>query len=322
LPAYTGRTMRRLACLLMLLLACGAGAAPVTLADGVWLVPGGMAPGRQPDGNSVLFDGPDGTVAVDSGRHVEHTMALLAATGARPLRALVNTHWHLDHLGGNLLLRRQLPELRVYASAAVAQALAGWLADSRRQMQGLLADAGTDAATRQMLAIDIALIDAGPMLLPDVVLSGPREIGDAGRPLQIGFEAGAVTAGDLWLFDPRSRVLAAGDLVTLPVPFFDTACAPRWSAALARVEAVDFERLVPGHGPVLSRADFQRYRLAFDGLLTCAAGSATAEACTQGWIDALGPLLPAADERTARGMLGYYVKQHLRAAPAQRDRFC
>ena len=70
-------------------------------------------------------------------------------------------------------------------------------------------------------------------------------------------EARAVTAGDVWLFDPATRVLAAGDLVTLPAPFLDTACPERWKAALDRVAhqvvladgaRVDYDRLVLATG--------------------------------------------------------------------------
>ena len=125
----------------------------------------------------------------------------------------------------------------------------------------------------------------------------------------------AVTAGDLWLFDPATQTLAAGDLGTLPVPFRDTACPARWSAALARLQDTGFERLVPGHGPVLDRGQFAAYRKAFDGLLDCAASDADAVACRDGWIRDAGALIgaEATSPRTA-GMLDYYV-QVLRDEP-------
>jgi glyoxylase-like metal-dependent hydrolase (beta-lactamase superfamily II) len=301
-----------------------AAAAPEHVAEGVFVLPGTFTPGHQPDGNSVLFLGPRGLVVVDTGRHVEHAAALLdfSASRSQPIVAVVNTHWHLDHLGGNSLLRERVPGLEVWASNAVAPALQGWLAASRRDMQTML-DAGTmDAQTQAMLRIDIALIDLGPRLLPDVTLDASRTIDVIGKPLQIGFESDAVTAGDLWVYDSTSGVLATGDLVTLPAPFLDTACAPRWRQALARLEVMPFKTLVPGHGAPLDRAAFVQWRHAFDGLLDCAASDGPASACAEGWITALGPLLPEADRAAAREMTGYYLAQHLRAAPAQRDRFC
>jgi glyoxylase-like metal-dependent hydrolase (beta-lactamase superfamily II) len=310
--------------LIVLLLPLLARATPLAVAAGVYLQRDSFDPGRQPDGNSVIFVGPRGLVVVDSGRHAEHTQALIDFAVARttPIVAVVNSHWHLDHLGGNALLRERVPGLQVVASSAVAPALKGWLADSRREMQAML-DGGTlDAAAQAMARLDIALIDRGPQLLPDMALDGPRTLELGGLMLQIGHETRAVTAGDLWVYEPKTRVLAAGDLVTFPVPFLDTACASGWSAALTHLDGVPFATLVPGHGAPMSRSDFGAWRSAFDGLLACAASDAAVSNCAEGWVKALGGLLPAADHKRARGMIDYYLKQHLRAAPAQRDRYC
>jgi glyoxylase-like metal-dependent hydrolase (beta-lactamase superfamily II) len=312
------------ALLLVLMLPLLAQATPLAVAADVYLQRGSFDPGRQPDGNSVIFVGPRGLVVVDSGRHAEHTQGLLdfAATQTAPIVAVVNSHWHLDHLGGNALLRERVPGLQVVASSAVAPALKGWLANSRREMQVML-DGGTlDDAAQAMVRLDIALIDRGPQLLPDLAIDAPRALELGGLALQIGHEIRAVTAGDLWVYEPKTRVLAAGDLVTFPVPFLDTACASGWSAALAHLDAVPFTTLVPGHGPPMNRSDFATWRSAFDGLLACAAGDAAASSCADGWVSALGERLPAADHKRARGMIGYYLQEHLRAVPAQRDRYC
>ncbi len=297
---------------------------PAGVADGVFVLRGGFDPGRQPDGNSVIFAGPRGLVVVDTGRHAAHTQALLdfAAARGQPIALVINTHWHLDHLGGNALLRARVPGLTIIASNAVAPALSGWLAESRRDMQALLDSGRADDATRSMLRIDIALIDAGPRLLPDLTLDAPRAVDGAGKPLQIGLARDAVTGADLWVYDPATGVVAAGDLVTLPVPFLDTACAPRWSDALGQLEALPFLTLVPGHGAPMTRAAFATWRQAFDGLLACAAGDRPAAACADGWIAGLGPLLPPAEHRRTRAMVDDYLGEHLRAPAAQRERFC
>ena len=129
-------------------------------------------------------------------------------------------------------------------------------------------------------------------------------------------QAQAATAGDVWLFDPASATLAAGDLVTLPVPFLDTACPQGWSEALKALAATPFQQLVPGHGPVLSSAEFRRYQAAYDGLLACAASDASVTDCAQGWTNALEGLIAEADKPRVAPMLDYYFKSRLRAAPA------
>jgi glyoxylase-like metal-dependent hydrolase (beta-lactamase superfamily II) len=283
--------------------------------------PGGFAPDRQPDGNSVLFDGPQGTVVVDTGRHIEHTQALLDAVGSRTLAAVVVTHWHLDHLGGVTVVRRARPGVRVWGSSAVGPALNGWLADSRRDMRTALDRGQVDAATAAMMRIDLALIDAGTALQPDVVVDAPGTLAAGGPPLQIGLARHAVTAADLWLYDPRSRVLAAGDLVTLPVPFLDTACAPRWRATLDDLAALPFTTLVPGHGEPLDRAGFEAWRAGFGALQDCAASEAPHAECAARWRQALGTRWPQ-DDRHATSLLDHYLQDVLRGPAARRDRFC
>jgi glyoxylase-like metal-dependent hydrolase (beta-lactamase superfamily II) len=296
----------------------------VPLADGVWLLPGRFERGRQPDGNSLLLQGGDGLVIVDSGRHAEHSDALLDWAGARdrPLRLVINTHWHLDHLGGNARLRRAVPGLRSMASPAVLDAVDRRMPRSEAELQRMLADPALDADTRRMVQIDLALYAERAALRPDELVEGPsREVELAGRRVRIGVERG-VSGGDLWLLDLASGVLALGDFVTLPVPFFDTACPDEWRQAFERLDALPFERVVPGHGPVMSRADFGRYRRAFQRLLDCAAGDRPSAQCAADWAADLGPLLPPDAQRSAMAMLEHYFAQVLRAAPAQRDRVC
>lgn len=294
------------------------------LAEGVWLLPGSFDRGRQPDGNSLLLQGRDGLVIVDSGRHAEHAAALIAWVGERrsPLRAVINTHWHLDHLGGNIELRRSAPGLRSHASAALREAVQRRMPDSEAELRSLLADPATDAQTRRMVEIDLALYAGRASFLPDELIEGPaHELELAGRRLSVGVERG-VSGGDVWVLDHASGVLAVGDFVTLPVPFFDTACPSEWQATMRRLEALPFDRVLPGHGPLMSREDFKRYRGALDHLLSCAAGERDLADCSAGWIADLGPLLPAASQRSIAPMLGHYFKERLRVAAEQRQRDC
>ena len=199
--------------------------AATPIAPDTYLVAGAAMPGVQPDGNSVLIETQQGLIVFDTGRHAAHTQQILDFADAAGLRvnAIVNSHWHLDHIGGNAMLREAYPDVQIYASGALTDALGGFLAHYREQLADAVAHSD-DANARASMQTEIALIDAGPALAPTYVVraSGLRTI--AGRDLDLHLERAAVTAGDLWLYDPKTRVLLAGDLVTLPVPFLDTAC--------------------------------------------------------------------------------------------------
>lgn len=311
--------MRRLLCLALMLLG-GTAWAQQQIAPEVWLLRGNFVAGQQPDGNSVLLLGSDGWVLIDSGRHASHTEALLKQSGGR-LKAVINTHWHLDHLGGNALLRERVPGLQVHASAAVDAALQGWLARSREQMLAAMKDDKLPAATRRMMQIDLDLLSKPQLLAPDQRIREPGVQWLAGRRLRIGLER-AVSGGDVWVLDEASGTLMTGDLVTWPVPFMDTACADDWDAALGRLEALPFERIVPGHGPVMSRADLQKYRQAWRTLQACATSSAEARACSMAWIESLPGLIGVDERPRVHDMLAYYLKSRLRAAPSEARAFC
>lgn len=294
------------------------------VATDITVLRGRFVAGEQPDGNSVLLRGPSGLVVFDSGRHAAHAQRLIDAARAsgQPIVAIVNSHWHLDHVSGNAALRAAFPQAGVYASDAIRSAMGGFLADYRAQLVDMLAK--TPASDPQVVAWreEVARIDAGATLFPTHVVDAPRDVALAGRPVHLGLERNAVSGGDVWLFDRSTRTLLSGDLVTLPAPLLDTACAPGWRAALARLDALPFDTLVPGHGAPMTHAQFATWRTAFDHLLTCAASDAQAGSCKAAWLRDAGSLTAPDDATLASGLLDYYVSQVLRAPASRRDRYC
>lgn len=284
----------------------------VQIASGVRLLPGTFVAGTQPDGNTTIFESPQGLVVVDTGRHAAHASRIetIARGMRRPVAAIINTHWHLDHVAGNQALRRAFPAATVHASNAIEGAMQGFLASYRKQLEGLLATAAE--SQQASLRDEIARIDAGKALFPNRVVDKPGLQQIAGLDLYVGLETRAATRGDVWVFDPATRTLVAGDLVTLPAPLFDTACAANWKQALDHLDAMPFDRLVPGHGAPMGRGDFRRYRAAFGKLLHCAGSQRPADACVRGWLADAGELIRPDQAELARTLTDYYLNQHLR----------
>jgi glyoxylase-like metal-dependent hydrolase (beta-lactamase superfamily II) len=285
----------------------GALTAPVPVAPGTWLIPGGYDPGRQPDGNSVIWQGASGLIVLDTGRHAAHSDAIIAFADAQtlPVAAIINSHWHLDHVSGNPRLKARWPQANVYASNAIDDALNGFLKRSAEQSRAMLVANQLPPDMAEDVKGDLATIEQGDALKPDVVIDKSQDLDLAGHALRLNLVRGAATMGDVWVYDARTKVVAAGDLVTLPVPFLDTACPEGWSRALGTIAATDFTTLIPGHGAPMTRADFRRYSTAFDRLRSCAASGA--KDCGDNWIADAGPLIPQPDQKRARGMIAYYV---------------
>jgi len=290
-----------------------AGAATL-LAPGTYLITGVTTPNRQPDGNSIVIEAAAGLIVFDTGRHPEHTQQILdfARSQNRPLAAIINSHWHLDHVGGNPLLRAAFPAVQVYASSAIDAARKGFLADYRAQLVQEIDGARQGSAAQASMRAEIALIDAGAALGPTDPVAASGSVSIAGRRLQLNLESHAVTAGDVWVFDPKTRVLLAGDLVTLPAPFFESACPARWRAALTHLDSMPFDWLVPGHGAPMHRKAFRTYTQAFANLLDCAVGAASNNACIDGWIRDASALIASGDVSYARALVGYYLDNYLR----------
>ncbi|MBI1362228.1 MAG: MBL fold metallo-hydrolase [Alphaproteobacteria bacterium] len=296
---------------------------PDAIGSGAYLLRGTFAANRQPDGNTVLLEGRTGLIVFDTGRHPEQAekIAAFARSRNRPVLAIFNSHWHLDHISGNIPLKATWPYAKVYSNdPALSEALRTFLAQGAEFNRKRLADPDTPADQREDARIDLATVEQGRMLHPDISLERDQVLMIDGRRLEVHTAAGA-SAGDVWIYDPRARLVAAGDLITLPAPFLDTACPAKWTAALGDVLAVPFERVAPGHGRIMTRGDVERYRDAFDALIVCARGDLSAETCAGAWADAASPLqdAPSGDRAAAARYAAYYVTEILRKPSRRAD---
>lgn len=285
----------------------------VTVAPGVALLRGAILPGRGPDGNTIVFDAPEGLVVVDTGRHDWHSDAILALARerGRPIVAILNTHWHLDHSSGNGRIKAAFPAARVYTTNAVDGALAegGFLTRSLESARAMLDDPKISDAQKSEIRVFIATMAERDVLRPDVVLTANAERAIGGRKFDLHLTDGAVSAADVWLYDRPSGIAVVGDLVTFPAPFFETACPARWRDALDAVWAVPFTTAIPGHGEPLSRAQFDAWRRAFGGYLDCVSGTAEPGQCAATWVDGIAQFIGSDDGagKAARAYAEYYV---------------
>jgi glyoxylase-like metal-dependent hydrolase (beta-lactamase superfamily II) len=279
------------------------------------------APNRQPDGNTIMLETADGIVVIDTGRHRARVNDIVEEAAIRelPVIAIFNTHWHLDHISGNIALREAFPVAAVYSHRpALQEALSGFLARGAEANRKRIADPAADPGAREDASTDLATVEAGSRLYPTVSIERTQTLAIGGRTLDVHV-AQAASAGDLWFYDPAARLAIAGDLVTLPAPFLDTACPKNWRAELDALLATPFEQLAPGHGRMMTRADVTLYRDAFGALLDCASSLASAEACADQWSKAAAPLLDesSGDAGQASAYAGYYVENILRKTEAR-----
>lgn len=289
------------------------------------LIPGRVPLDWQgPDGNTIVFDAPKGLIVIDTGRSPQHAQAILdyAKARGRPIAAIVNSHWHLDHTTGNADLRAAYPKAEVYATTAIEGALVGFLGRGRAQQDKMLADPKVPEPQKAQMLRGRDRIDHPDKLRATKPVLRSARMTIAGRTFDVRVAPFAASEADLWLYDPKTRVVVAGDLVVDIVPFMDSACPDGWAKALEEVEKVPFQTLIPGHGAPMTRADFSQWKLAYNNLVECGRSSADKATCAVGWQKDAAKFIDEAHRQYAGEAADYYITTRLRSSPEELQKYC
>jgi glyoxylase-like metal-dependent hydrolase (beta-lactamase superfamily II) len=288
------------------------------------LQPGHIDLAIGPDGNTVIFAAPEGLVVIDTGRHAAHSQAILdhARAVGKPVAAVVNTHWHLDHTTGNRDVLAAYPGAKLFATGAVEGALSGFLAAAPAQARARAEDSSLPEDARARARRTLAALEDRASMVPAAPVMGDGTVEMAGRRFELRVARSAATEADLWLLAPDEQVAVVGDLVVAPVPFFDTGCEEGWRKALGEIAGAQWTTLIPGHGAPMTRADFDRWRGAFGAWLDCAASDRAAAECADGWMRDAAGFYTAAEAGAARELAEGYVAEVLRAPANERMAYC
>ena len=289
------------------------------------LILGGVHADKGPDGNTIVLDAPDGLIVVDTGRHPDHAGKILAyarSTG-KPVAAIVNSHWHLDHATGNMDLLKAYPSAAIVTSRAIeGQLYRDFIAPGRERTRKALAEGTASPQERPRMTRAQAFLNEPAYGRPTVPVERSAKMRVAGRELDVRLAPFAASEGDVWLFIPEEKMVIAGDLVVDIVPFMDTACVDGWEEALEDISAVDFETLIPGHGAPMSKPDFIQWKTAFGTLVGCGRTNAAVSDCVDGWMTNAAPFIAKDKKGYVREAAAYYIETRLRSKPEEQQRFC
>lgn len=254
-----------------------AASSPFTLTE---IGPGVFAAIDGPEGrsgsNAGFVIGDDGVLVVDSFFDPAATRALVAEIRKRtdkPIRYVVNTHYHIDHVGGDAVLRE------AGATIIAQRNVRGWV---RTENLHLFGDRVTPALAARVAALP----------LPDVTTAQGLAVWLGARKVEVGFIEGH-TGGDLVVRVPDAKAVFCGDMVWRHVsPNVIDGTIARW------IDSVDALRtapdaaqtvFVPGHGDIARAGDLADFSGYLKDLRTVVTGARSRGLSGQALVDAALP---------------------------------
>jgi glyoxylase-like metal-dependent hydrolase (beta-lactamase superfamily II) len=254
----------------------------VRVAEGVYAATRKEPPGLTVNGNSVFIINDDDVIVVDTtltpGTAREEIAALRKLTN-KPVKFVINTHWHDDHIMGNQAYRDAYPGVEFIAhrntleylpttgltnrkQAMSAQGYPGFIAYLRDQLKDNKSAFGgpMNEEERTTLASDIKIAEQymaenprAEIILPTVTLEDRLTLHRGNRIIDIRYLGRGHTSGDIVVHLPKEGVLITGDLVIWPVPYIGNPQSHPgdWSATLEKLLSLSHTAIIPGHGPVL-----------------------------------------------------------------------
>ncbi len=188
----------------------------------------------------------------------------LAPLTPKPIRYVVNTHFHFDHIHGNQVFGDEVEILGhqttydIVSSGGSVSGTAwdGFVATLPNQIAAIEAELqAAPEGEREEVAARLARMRAYQEataaiepIAPTITLDGKLAIYRGGHEIQLLWKGRGHTPGDVVVYLPERRVLITGDLVVFGLPFMGDAF-PEWGDTVRRFAELDFELVLPGHGP-------------------------------------------------------------------------
>jgi glyoxylase-like metal-dependent hydrolase (beta-lactamase superfamily II) len=250
------------------------------IGEGVYAVIRKDLPGLMVDANNVFIINDDDVVVVDANGAPVITKEVLAALRrmtSKPVKYVINTHYHDDHIRGNQVYREAFPNVEFIGHAFAREYLPGQGAVNRKNfvegaprfaddIRGLIAQnkslggGGLTEEERASYASDLKLIDLvlsegrqAQTVLPTITIEDRLVLHKGSRVIEVLHLGRGHTAADLVVRLPNEGILITGDLVVWPVPLVGNPQSRigEWASTLEKMRALKPSVIVPGHGPVM-----------------------------------------------------------------------
>lgn len=228
--------------------------------------------------NCTVIIGQDAALMVDTGQFpslAKRMVADIKQFTDKPVRYVVNTHWHFDHVWGNGVVREAFPGVAIVSTEYTrqmieeegpktiknqpgvntqqTQELRKWIADGKLPDGRSISDATAarlkrEADTLEHINLEFPHTVHTP---PTIGFQNEMTINLGKREVKLMWLGRANTGGDAIVWVPDVRLLMTGDTVVAPVPFAFGSYMNEWPAVLQKIIDMKPALIIPGHGPLM-----------------------------------------------------------------------
>ena len=218
--------------------------------------------------NSCVIVGQDDVLIVDSHISPEAARVLLreiTTVTDKPVKFLVNTHFHFDHANGNQVFaapvdiigheytRRKLLGDVLAKGTIFAESLAALpnQIDQIRQRAAAENDPAAKTRLEQQARVQQAYSEQVKEVKPtppNVTLTDHMTFFRGDREIRLVHLGRAHTAGDVVVFLPRERVVCTGDMLVAGISNLSDGYVNEWPDTVEKLRGLDFTDVIPGHG--------------------------------------------------------------------------
>lgn len=198
----------------------------------------------------------------------------------KPVRYVINTHWHGDHVQGNQayqaafplgtefishvntredIIGKAIPSVKQNLDSLPVQIgrLKARLAEGKNPDGSIMTDSAKQVLQRQIANQESYLEELKTLqiTIPNLTFDKSLALWAGEREARVLYFGEGHTRGDVVVYLPKEKVLISGDILTGGLPFMRDAVPLAWAATLESIGKLEIEQIIPGHGPVQKGKD-------------------------------------------------------------------
>ena len=247
------------------------------VADGVYAAV--ASPAYKVNCNTAIIENADGVMVVDT--HSKPSAARVIIERLRemtkkPVRYVVNTHFHWDHWHGNEAYPAAYPDAEIVTNQITRDAMLKKglkrIQDHVRQVPGEIAKLKADIqaaspSQRGKLETDLRLAESYlaevrglKPALPTIAFEKTMKLYRRDREIHLLHLGRAHTEGDVFVYLPKEKVVITGDAMIGWTPYMGDGYPEDWAGTLDNLARLDFTHIIMGHGDVTGREWLNTFR--------------------------------------------------------------